>query len=61
LVRDIKSTFLIDVNCTFVDSTVENITKYLPAYQKLIQNLKEEGYTVIGYVRKSPTAKDDTN
>ncbi|KAG1122593.1 hypothetical protein G6F42_011335 [Rhizopus arrhizus] len=45
----------------FIDSTVENITKYLPAYQKLIQNLKEEGYTVIGYVRKSPTAKDDTN
>jgi hypothetical protein len=40
---------------------VENITKYLPAHLKLIQNLKKEGYTVIGYIRKSPTAKDDTN
>lgn len=34
---------------------------YLPVYQKLIQNLKDENYTMISYARKSPTAKDDAN
>lgn len=39
-----------------------NIIYCLPARLKLVQSLKERGYTVIGYAaRESPTAKDDTN
>lgn len=41
---------------------MENFTNRLPAHLKLVQDLKERGYTVvIGYARKAPTAKEDTN
>lgn len=50
---------LIDVTCKFLDSTVKRIAECLPTYQTLVQSLKDEGYTMIGYARKSPTTKDN--
>ncbi|GAA5804541.1 hypothetical protein HPULCUR_010041 [Helicostylum pulchrum] len=37
----------------------EDIVSHSPRYQRFIQSLKDEGYHVIGYVRKSICEKDD--
>jgi hypothetical protein len=34
---------------------LKKITGYLPKYQAYIRSLKNEGFNVIGYIRKSPT------
>ncbi|KAI8645482.1 hypothetical protein BD408DRAFT_338589, partial [Parasitella parasitica] len=38
---------------------IEDIVSHLPRYQRFIQSLKDEGYHVIGYARKSTCGKDD--
>ncbi|KAG1037632.1 hypothetical protein G6F43_012821 [Rhizopus delemar] len=43
----------------YIDNVIEEIVSHLPRYQKFIQSLKDEGYHVIGYARKSTCKKDD--
>ncbi|KAI8099225.1 uncharacterized protein BX664DRAFT_289216 [Halteromyces radiatus] len=38
----------------FQGDVANKIATYLPTYQKHIKSLKDDGYTVIGYIRKSP-------
>ncbi|KAI7892940.1 uncharacterized protein EV154DRAFT_561857 [Mucor mucedo] len=44
---------------SFVDDVADKINNYLPSYQSYIKKLKEEGYTIIGYIRKSPGKEPD--
>jgi hypothetical protein len=39
---------------SFVDDVAYKIGNYLPLYQNYIKKLKEEGHTIIVYIRKSP-------
>lgn len=43
----------IKTNC-FIDDVVKKIAKHLPEYQQYIKSLKSDGYTIVGYIRKSP-------
>ncbi|KAI9245808.1 hypothetical protein EDC94DRAFT_653537 [Helicostylum pulchrum] len=43
----------------YIDNVIEDIVSHSPRYQRFIQSLKDEGYHVIGYVRKSICEKDD--
>ncbi|KAI9469881.1 MAG: hypothetical protein EXX96DRAFT_597803 [Benjaminiella poitrasii] len=40
---------------------LNNIVDYLPKYQEYIQQLKDQGYTMIGYCRKSKQTYEDSN
>ncbi|KAI9481055.1 MAG: hypothetical protein EXX96DRAFT_522599 [Benjaminiella poitrasii] len=42
-----------------LEHIIENTVSHLPRYQRFIQSLKDEGYHVIGYARKSICEKDD--
>lgn len=44
---------------SFVDDVAYKINNYLPSYQNFIKKLKEEGHTIIGYIRKSPGKEPD--
>jgi hypothetical protein len=37
-----------------IDNVVDAIVKYVPEYQSFMYNLKDEGYDITGYIRKSP-------
>ncbi|KAI8973790.1 hypothetical protein BDF20DRAFT_824203, partial [Mycotypha africana] len=37
-----------------IDEVVQSIVCFLPLYQNHIRVLKKDGFTVIGYMRKSP-------
>ncbi|ORX49905.1 hypothetical protein DM01DRAFT_243112, partial [Hesseltinella vesiculosa] len=43
-------------------NVARNIAHYLPNYQQYIHSLKTDGYTIVGYARKSPSSEidDDT-
>lgn len=43
----------------YIDNVIEDIVSHLPRYQCFIQNLKDEGYNVLGYTRMSKGEKDD--
>ncbi|KAG1457236.1 hypothetical protein G6F56_006656 [Rhizopus delemar] len=43
----------------YIDNVIEDIVSHLPPYQCFIQNLKDEGYNVLGYTRMSKGEKDD--
>ncbi|KAG2233818.1 hypothetical protein INT48_005971, partial [Thamnidium elegans] len=47
------------INIMLLDNVIEDIVSHLPRYQRFIQSLKDEGYHVIGYVRKCICEKDD--
>ncbi|KAI8079892.1 uncharacterized protein BX664DRAFT_303026 [Halteromyces radiatus] len=42
-----------------IDDVVKAIKDYIPNYQAHIKNLKEDGFQIIGYCRKSRTNEDD--
>ncbi|KAG2192432.1 hypothetical protein INT46_000764 [Mucor plumbeus] len=44
---------------SFVDDVAYKINNYLPSYQNYMKKLKEEGHTIIGYIRKSPGKEPD--
>ncbi|KAI9362762.1 hypothetical protein BD770DRAFT_315673, partial [Pilaira anomala] len=43
----------------YLDDVAYKINNYLPSYQNYIKKLKEEGHTIIGYIRKSPGKEPD--
>ncbi|GAA5807048.1 hypothetical protein MFLAVUS_000398 [Mucor flavus] len=43
----------------FVEATLGDIVMYLPKYQDSLRKMKEAGYEIIGYARKSKGEKDD--
>ncbi|KAG1099408.1 hypothetical protein G6F62_009907 [Rhizopus arrhizus] len=45
----------------YIGPAAKTIIQYLPVYQKYIHKLKDEGYTIVGYARKSPTTDDNKN
>ncbi|ORE00716.1 hypothetical protein BCV72DRAFT_310716 [Rhizopus microsporus var. microsporus] len=45
------------MSISHLDNVIEDIVNHLPRYQKFIQSLKDEGYHVIGYARKSHAKK----
>jgi hypothetical protein len=44
---------------TILDAALEDIVMHLPRYQDNLKKMKEAGYEVIGYARKSKGEKDD--
>ncbi|ORX53533.1 hypothetical protein DM01DRAFT_1305742 [Hesseltinella vesiculosa] len=44
----------------YVDAFALGITEHLPRYRAYIHRLKEEGYAIFGYARKSPGAANKT-
>ncbi|KAI7900693.1 uncharacterized protein BX663DRAFT_438979, partial [Cokeromyces recurvatus] len=42
----------------YIAKTIERIVLYLHNYQTEIQTLKQQGFTVIGYARKSKSGED---
>lgn len=43
-----------------IGNVLKDIVDYLPKYQEYIQQLKEQGYTIVGYCRKSKQTNDDS-
>lgn len=43
----------------YLDDVAYKINNYLPSYQNFIKKLKEEGHTIIGYMRKPPGKEPD--
>lgn len=43
----------------FLDDIAKKVVDYLPNYQNYIEDLKKEGYIIVGYARKSTTNEDD--
>ncbi|KAG2212649.1 hypothetical protein INT47_000626 [Mucor saturninus] len=43
----------------YLDDVAYKINSYLSSYQNYIKKLKEEGHTIIGYIRKSPGKEPD--
>ncbi|KAK4509348.1 formin-binding protein [Mucor velutinosus] len=41
--------------------TINDIADCLPKYQEYIQQLKDQGYTMVGYCRKSKQTREDSN
>ncbi|KAG2200731.1 hypothetical protein INT47_002775 [Mucor saturninus] len=44
---------------TILEAALEDIVMLLPIYQENIKKMKEDGYEVVGYTRKSKGEKDD--
>ncbi|KAI8328574.1 hypothetical protein BC941DRAFT_363650, partial [Chlamydoabsidia padenii] len=44
----------------YIDNAANKITNYFPRYRDHIKVLKKEGYTIIGYIRKSPGSEPVT-
>lgn len=44
---------------SFQDNVAKSIISYIPEYQSHIRNLKEEGYCIIGYARKSKYKEEE--
>lgn len=44
---------------SFQDNVAKSIISYIPEYQSHIRNLKEEGYCIIGYARKSKGKEEE--
>jgi hypothetical protein len=44
---------------SFQDNVTKSIISYIPEYQSHIRNLKEEGYCIIGYARKSKGKEEE--
>ncbi|KAI9470121.1 MAG: hypothetical protein EXX96DRAFT_532524 [Benjaminiella poitrasii] len=43
----------------YLDNLAESIINYIPEFQKHINNLKEKGYSIVGYARKSEGKETD--
>lgn len=43
----------------FIDYVVKSIREYIPKYQRHIKKMKQDGFSVIGYCRKSCTNDDN--
>jgi hypothetical protein len=46
-------------SCNTTDDVVNKIVNVLPQYQECIKSWKREGYTIVGYARKSKGKVDD--
>ncbi|KAI9484344.1 hypothetical protein BDB00DRAFT_775101 [Zychaea mexicana] len=54
-----KSIFIRIYSISFLlDNVAESIAELLPKHQAYIHNLKSNGFTVVGYARKSPGTED---
>lgn len=56
-----QSVCLTNIQVHFLDDVANKIANYLPRYQNYIESLKNEGYTIIGYARKSPSIDHEDN
>ncbi|KAF7722064.1 hypothetical protein EC973_003746 [Apophysomyces ossiformis] len=43
----------------YIDDIAKKVLDYLPHYQLFVQNLKDEGYNIVGYARKSRKNEND--
>ncbi|ORX52664.1 hypothetical protein DM01DRAFT_1306345 [Hesseltinella vesiculosa] len=52
--ESIRARPLYVMKAEYLDDIATKLVQYLPQYQNYIRALKDDGYTLIGYIRKSP-------